>query len=369
MKENYIIEDSILTALTAEGKRQGILVLPEGITDISYGVFNNSCVKEITFPSSLKQIPEGILMDHRELKKVIISIGTERILESAFEACPSLRDVTIPDSVTAIERFAFRNCVSLKSLYLPESVNMIDIGVFSRCSALEEISIPSGVEYLHDDTFSGCKSLKEIRLPDSLRMIYEEPFWGCDSLRTITIPESVSWIHEGAFRGCLALTDIFINSDRKELLNGVYIRKNCRVHRPDAPVRSVRKMTDEEAKKAYFEVCRHEFPIIVETVENYCSAGPDGTFEHGEYRTKEEVLDFALMLIENFGPYPFDRGLISDAWDYAFEYWNETCPPHPELKACGTDAMSEESISEWFEKNSGIGISASSDPGQAGKRK
>lgn len=332
MNELYIIEDSVLKGLTEKGKRQGILVLPEGITDIRDRVFNKACVKEITFPSSLKHIPAWILMGHEELEKVTISKGTEKIMDNAFNSCSSLRDVTIPDSVTEIKSYAFKDCTSLKGLHVPESVNFIDVGVFCGCTALEEISIPDGPETIIDE------------------------FWGCESLRTITIPESVSWIDEGAFLDCIALTDIFINSDKPKLLDGVHIPEGCRIHRNsrNGIAGNPRGMDDKAAAREYLGICRKRFPVIVEIIEEYCSAGTEG---ESQYRTKEEVLDFALMLIENFGPYPSDGGLVRDAWDHAFEHWNEVCPPHPELKACGTDSMSGEDISEWFEKNSHISIS------------
>lgn len=344
MKELYIIKDSVLTAITEDGTRQGVFVLPEGITDINDGVFNGVVVKEITFPSSLKNIPEWILMGHTELEKVTISKGTKKIMEYAFSGCYSLKNLSIPDSVKEIESYAFEECESLESLHLPESLKVIEDGAFYGCSCLEEIDIPDGVEEIQDETFADCGALKEIRLPDSLRMIYGTPFRNCTSLKSITIPENVSRIDNGAL-GCSELTDIFFESNEFELGDGFYIPNGCRVHRPE------KKMTDEEAKKAYFEVCKHEFPKIVYTIENFCSAGPDGECEDGQYRTKEEVLSFALSLIRDFGPYPSENGFTKDAWDYAFDYWDEVCPPHPELKACGTDSMSEEDLSRWYEEN------------------
>ena len=348
MNELYVIENSVLTGLTEEGKRQGIFTLPEGITNIVDDIFDNVSVQEITFPSSLKNIPEWILMGHTELEKVTISKGTEKIMEYAFSGCYALKDVTIPDSVTEIESFAFEDCRSLKSLHLPESVKVIDDGVFCGCSSLEEIEIPDGVEFIYDYTFYGCKSLKEIKLPDALQKIYAEPFGKCTSLRTITLPENVSRIDKNVFMGCPSLTDIFIESDNLELGDGVYVPNGCRVHRSDPPVD---RMTDEKAKKAYFEVCRHEFPQFVAAIENHCSAGYDGTFENSEYRTKEEVLAFALRLITDFGPYPSENGFTKDAWDYAFDDWDEICPPTPGLKACGTDSMSREDLIRWYDEN------------------
>ena len=366
MKNFYVIEDSILKALTEEGSRQEIFTLPEGITDIADGVFDNVSVKEITFPSSLKQIPESVLSDHEELEKVVISNGTEKILEYAFYSCSSLTDVTIPDTVTEIEMFAFQDCESLKRLHLPKSLVMLESGVFFGCSALEEIDIPEGVESIHDDTFYGCESLKEIVLPDSLQAIYGTPFRDCTSLRVLTIPENVSRIDGNAFLGCTALTDIILESGELELGDGVYVPNGCRVHHIGGDFKFVqvyqdkkkekkekiemKELTDEEAKKAYLEVCRHEFPRFVATIENYCSARSDGTDESG-YRTKDEVLAFALELVTDFGPYPCESGLVRDAWDYAFDYWDEVCPATPGLKACGTDSMSVEDMLRWYEEH------------------
>ena len=52
----------------------------------------------------------------------------------AFYACTSLKDITIPNSVTKIGKFAFVDCESLESIVIPSSVEIMEYCVFKHIS-------------------------------------------------------------------------------------------------------------------------------------------------------------------------------------------------------------------------------------------
>ncbi len=54
----------------------------------------------------------------------------------AFEYCTSLKNITIPDSVTSIGGWAFSSCDSLTSIQIPDSVTSIGSSAFSGCTSL-----------------------------------------------------------------------------------------------------------------------------------------------------------------------------------------------------------------------------------------
>ena len=58
----------------------------------------------------------------------------ENIANNAFNGCASLKQITIPDSVTSIGRGAFYDCTSLTSVYIPDSVTSIEDYAFYGCS-------------------------------------------------------------------------------------------------------------------------------------------------------------------------------------------------------------------------------------------
>lgn len=97
------IEDGVLTKSRAKGKT---VVIPEGVTKIAYGVFRNSKLCEVVFPSTLK------------------SIGA-----CAFDGCKALTRIELPEGLEEIDYYAFSD------------------------SALEEVRFPESLKTVHKDAF------------------------------------------------------------------------------------------------------------------------------------------------------------------------------------------------------------------------
>ena len=84
--EDFVIEDGVLVSYRGAG---GDVVIPEGVTCISYDVFKN---------------------------------------------CTSLTSVSIPDTVTEINNYAFAGCSNLTSIVIPSSVTHLGLSVFRDCA-------------------------------------------------------------------------------------------------------------------------------------------------------------------------------------------------------------------------------------------
>ncbi len=146
----------------------------------------------------------------------------------------SLRTVTIPDSVTAIEpgallfaeflteiRFSGDHPVLTFSdgvlyntekqsivLYLqsntakhfdvPENIREIEDKAFFR-AGLVSVSLSGSTERIGRECFNQCASLADISLSEGLKTIGTDAFANCDKLKQIDIPASVSEIGEAAF--------------------------------------------------------------------------------------------------------------------------------------------------------------------------
>ena len=153
-------------------------------------------------------IPEEVTADGDTYRVTLIGA-------KAFNNCPLLEEVIIPDSVTEIESYesvgdtyyyAFHNCTSLKSITLPNKLTKIGYSAFNGCTGLTSITIPNSVTRL--DGFNRCTGLTSISIPNSVA--YLGGFNGCTGLTSITIPNSVTEL--GGFDGCTGLTSITIPS-------------------------------------------------------------------------------------------------------------------------------------------------------------
>ena len=143
--------------------------------------------------------------------------AVEEIGDSAFEGCTKLVSLlnTKFTGLKKIGNYAFRNCDSMKQPSLPASVTSIGEGCFMDCDNLAYVSIYGAIEEYPKDCFKNCPKL--IRTGGTaaafggLKRIGESAYEGCKSLTL-----STSWnfgrytaleeIGDNAFKGCSGLT-------------------------------------------------------------------------------------------------------------------------------------------------------------------
>ncbi len=135
----------------------------------------------------------------------------------AFDYCPYLESVTIPDSITAINNTAFSGCSSLKSVIIPDSVTAIGNSAFYECTSLESVTIPDSVTQIGHSAFYNCKALSEVKLSESLIKIDSSAFSGCSALTEIILPDSLLELGAGAFSGCTSLQSVVMGKNIKEM--------------------------------------------------------------------------------------------------------------------------------------------------------
>ena len=152
-------------------------------------------------------IPEEVTADGDTYRVTLIGA-------KAFNNCPLLEEVIIPDSVTEIESqesvgdtyySAFRNCTSLKSITLPNKLTKIGYKAFNGCTGLTSITIPNSVTRLFG--FDGCTGLTSITIPSSVTKI--------------------SWV----FRNCSNLTSVIIENEEGavEISNYAFEDTNAKI--------------------------------------------------------------------------------------------------------------------------------------------
>ena len=169
------------------------VVLPEGLTEIRGGAFNEcSSMASIVLPQSLKKI-------------------------SGFQNCASLTSIALPSSIEEIgslDDYTFAGCNSLTSVIIPSSVKRMAANAFRRCSGLTSLTICDGAELI--DGFGECTGLTTVIIPSSTKVIGYKAFYNCASLTSLDIRDGVRSI-KGAFMGCTGLTSISLPESLEEI--------------------------------------------------------------------------------------------------------------------------------------------------------
>ena len=144
------------------------------------GVFQESGLKRVKFPSTLRVIKNEAFMGCNCLKSVQLPDGLVEIGLRAFRAS-GLESITTPPSVRTIRQSAFCECQNLKKAVLNEGLEALGTdeypdgegrwrGVFDG-SGLKRVKLPSTLRRIEYSAFRDCKDLKSVRLPERLEYI------------------------------------------------------------------------------------------------------------------------------------------------------------------------------------------------------
>ena len=191
------------------------LTLPDTVEKVGYLAFENTAIKTINCPKSLKkcgynpflgapfsteQSKGGIYWgkwligyeffpdiydyetDTYKETKVSIKDGTVGIANHTFspvyaETYPYIiRRISIPDSVKYIGDMAF-NGAEFTSLTIPDSVTDIGDYAFSSCNKLTKLTLSKNLKIIRNHVFANCTSLKTIKIPSGVRKIESMAFW------------------------------------------------------------------------------------------------------------------------------------------------------------------------------------------------
>ena len=142
----------------------------------------------------------------------IIPEGMTEIPFHAFINCEDLTTVVIPDSVTCIVNAAFYGCSSLTEIVIPNSVTQIGYDAFSRCYSLKNVVIPNGVTSIGDRAFC-CAPRRKLVIRNIQKLVTEnEPttIKNASSLTSVTLPESLTELGKDVFLGCEKLETIYV---------------------------------------------------------------------------------------------------------------------------------------------------------------
>ena len=158
----------------------------------------------------------------------------------AFAECYTLREITLPDTITAIYDYAFASAPYLEKAVIPSTIEFEHFGsaVFDSTPVLgyfaenstdgavvlgqnvllaylgndETYTIPEGIDFLADYCFF-MSGVENVIFNESISLIPAYAFASCRNLKEITIPDSVLDIAEGAFSNCTNLETLNLGDE------------------------------------------------------------------------------------------------------------------------------------------------------------
>ncbi|MCR5687154.1 MAG: leucine-rich repeat domain-containing protein [Lachnospiraceae bacterium] len=213
--------------------------LPEGVEEIGRMAFANTKLKSIILPSTVKEIGEQCFLDCYDLENIALNNGLLKIGYHAFNYCPKIKELVIPDSVTSNYDLGIGwgkmddgqeeelKILSIPISAIPTITSLLDESIIEY----DEIIPPPNLEKLiftkgngqwpenrdeTDDRILDNVEYEDIdRVPfevifaEGVTSIPRNAFLYYDKYLTkVTIAPTVTEIGEDAFEGCTSLQEV-----------------------------------------------------------------------------------------------------------------------------------------------------------------
>ena len=198
-----------------------------GVTRIGNNAFNGCPnLLALTIPETVRVIGESAFADCISLYDIVIADGLREIENRAFTGCSRMTAFPLPKTVTDLGQAAFSKCVSLSEFDLSKtSLTETRTYLFSGCTSLRTVALPDTVRTVGQRTFSGCSALSGFEIPAKVSVIGPYAFEKCASLQSINLPEGLTDLENGVFSGCAALESVGIPESVRNIKENAF--ENC----------------------------------------------------------------------------------------------------------------------------------------------
>lgn len=206
VKTVYILGDAPIAAGAFENCTSiETIHLSSGITKIDNGAFdgctglNGLYITDITlwcavefadYYSNPLYYAHNLYLNGSLVRELVIPEGVTTVSFAAFNGCESITSISLPSTLTTIETAAFKGCASLTEIALPNSVTAIGALAFANCGSLVDVTLSTGITELAPYVFSGCAQMLTISIPAGITSISETAFIGCQRLSEVVVDEA-----------------------------------------------------------------------------------------------------------------------------------------------------------------------------------
>ena len=221
-------------------KKEREAVLPEGITEIGAGAFEDAMIESVLIPATVTRIGERAFSGAR-LRRITVPEGVTELGPGALSDCGQLTKAALPRSLVSLES-PFAGSGKLREVVVPaDHAHLKYIGdLLVQTDDMRTVwyppklrkeccTVPDGIRAIGDGTFRFGKGerqyLTRIVVPEGVTEIGD--LWVANNKvdLTVELPASLEEIGDHAFDACGELRSLFLSVPA-----GSYAEQYCRSH-------------------------------------------------------------------------------------------------------------------------------------------
>ena len=196
---SYVFKGTAISSVT----------IPASLTDVgNYGPFTGCAnLTSVTFASGMTTIPYRILYNSKSVKNITIPDSVTKIEDGAFEGT-SITTFANHDKITSIGDYVFEGCASLSKVTLPKNLQSLGSYAF-KGTAISSITIPARLANVGNyGPFTSCANLTSVTFASGMTKIPYRILYNNSNVKHASIPVTVTSVENGAFHGCSSLTKV-----------------------------------------------------------------------------------------------------------------------------------------------------------------
>ena len=215
----YTEKDGVIT-ITKYNGTDAVVTIPESIDGKTVGIIgeqafeDNESVKEVTIPKTVTEIQYKAFKDCKNLVTLNFAPGSnlQKLGGKTFSNCSSLKAIHLPDSLTETDGWEFYECTSLEEVTLGSGLKTISSCMFLSTKSLKTITFPSNITTIEDYAFQSS-GLVSLILPDTITEVGIHVFSYCDLLSDVKIGTGIKGISDYMFAQTRSLKEIIFPSN------------------------------------------------------------------------------------------------------------------------------------------------------------
>lgn len=187
--KGLVIDNCLIKVAMAEDG----FAIPSYVTEIAYGAFSTTKIKEVIIPDSVCEIGENAFASCDSLKSVKLPKNCTRIVSGMFNGCKNLINIDGIENVTEIGDRGLYDCVKLLARFkVPASVKQLGNSSLSASRSVIEFQSLVPPRIVNPDNKNGAPTFDPgaiIYVPDIAYKRYHEANYGWNNIETRKLSE------------------------------------------------------------------------------------------------------------------------------------------------------------------------------------